>query len=56
MTTVSQRWIVLEPGVVLGAVPPCGRGVDVAPPDVPPMPEGVLPPGAGVVGAPVPPV
>ena len=43
-----QRWMVLEPGVVLGVVPPCGTGVLFAPP----MPGGVLPsvPGIAPVG------
>jgi len=45
---------VLEPGVVLGAVPPCGRGAVIAPLDgfEPPIPEGVLPnvPGIAPVG------
>ncbi len=47
-----QRWIVLEPGIVLGAVPPCGSGVVVVPLDEPPMPDGVLPnvPGIAPVG------
>ena len=47
-----QRWIV--PGVGLGAVPPCGRGVVIAPLDElgSPIPEGVLPnvPGIAPVG------
>ena len=40
--------MVLEPGVVLGVVPPCGSGVLVAPP----MPDGELPrvPGIAPVG------
>lgn len=44
----------LVPGVVLGAVPPCGRGVVIGPVDVPPvpMPDDVLPsvPGIAPVG------
>src|SRR5207237_4700624 len=47
-----QRWIM--PGVGLGAVPPCGRGVVIAPLDElgSPIPEGVLPnvPGIAPVG------
>ena len=48
--------MVLEPGVGLGAVPPCGSGVVIGvldDPDVePPTPDGVLPnvPGIAPVG------